>query len=57
MSWLADTGIASARVSQSANQQWIQFDGTIQELENLLHTEYHVYEHKRTGLQDVACEK
>jgi tripeptidyl-peptidase I len=55
--WLTNAGIASDRISQSANKQWIQFDGTIKELEGLLHTEYHVFEHERTGLQDVATEK
>jgi tripeptidyl-peptidase-1 len=56
-SWLTGAGIASDRISQSANKQWIQFNGTVQELGALLHTEYHVYEHEKTGLQDVACEQ
>lgn len=56
-SWLTNAGIAKDRISQSANKQWIQFDGNVKELEDLLHTEYHVFEHKRTGLQDIACEK
>jgi tripeptidyl-peptidase-1 len=55
--WLNKAGIADDRISRSANEQWIQFDSTISELEDLLHTEYHVFEHERTGLQDVACEK
>jgi tripeptidyl-peptidase I len=51
------SGIAKNRISQSANKQWIQFDGSIKELEDLLHTDYHVFEHEKTGLMDVACEK
>ena len=56
-SWLIDSGINTDRISQSTNKQWIQFDGSVQELENLLHTEYYVYEHEKSGLQDVATEK
>jgi tripeptidyl-peptidase-1 len=55
--WLSDAGISSDRISQSANKQWIQFDSTIPELEDILQTEYHVFEHEKSGLQDVACEK
>lgn len=56
-SWLNVAGISNDRISQSANKQWIRFDGTVKELEALFHTKYHVYEHKKTALQDVACEK
>ena len=56
-SWLTASGIAVDRISQSANKQWIQFDGNVKELEALLHTEYYVFEHERTGQQDVACDK
>lgn len=56
-SWLTASGIAVDRISQSANKQWIQFDGSVKELEALLHTEYYVFEHEMTGLQDVACDK
>jgi len=51
------SGIAKNRISHSANKQWLQFDSSIKEIEDLLHTDYHVFEHEKTGLMDVACEK
>ncbi|CAK7213069.1 hypothetical protein SBRCBS47491_001677 [Sporothrix bragantina] len=54
--WLTDAGIHIDRVSQSANRQWIQFDATVEEAEELLMTEYHIYEHIETGTSDVAAE-
>jgi tripeptidyl-peptidase-1 len=56
-SWLLSAGIAEDRISQSANKQWMQFDGKIHELEGLLYTDYHVFENKKTNLESVACEK
>jgi tripeptidyl-peptidase-1 len=35
----------------------MQFDGKINELEDLLRTDYHIFTHKETNLKDVACEK
>lgn len=34
--WLERSGIASDRISQSFNKQWIQFDAAISELEDLI---------------------
>ncbi|CAK7204234.1 hypothetical protein SEUCBS139899_006989 [Sporothrix eucalyptigena] len=56
VSWLTSAGIHIDRVTQSANRQWIQFDATVAEAEELLMTEYHVYEHIETGTSDVAAE-
>jgi len=35
--------------------QWIQFDATVEEVENLLYAEFHVYEHA-DGSKDVSTE-
>ncbi|KAJ6014201.1 hypothetical protein N7540_008792 [Penicillium herquei] len=56
-SWLESSGIASHRISQSTNKQWIQFDADADELERLLHTEYYIYSHANTGRSHVACRK
>ena len=47
--WLESSGIAPHRISQSVNKQWIQFDAKAREVERLLKTEYHSWEHKSTG--------
>ncbi|KAL1837990.1 hypothetical protein VTJ49DRAFT_3158 [Mycothermus thermophilus] len=53
--WLVEAGVDERRLSQSPNKQWIQFDAPVHEVEDLLLTEYHVYENADTGLQSIAC--
>lgn len=36
-------------------EQWIQFDAPVKEVEALLLTRYHIFEHLETGIQNVAC--
>jgi tripeptidyl-peptidase-1 len=55
--WLESSGISRDRVSQSVNKQWLQFDGSTAELEALLHTEYHHYEHEDYGYSKVGCDE
>ena len=54
--WLETSGIESDRISQSANRQWMQFDATVEEAENLLRTKYYIYEHGQTGRTHIACD-
>lgn len=54
--WLEAAGITAHRISQSANQQWMQFDASTAEAESLLKTEYHVYENAG-GRTTVACDE
>lgn len=53
--WLVESGIDKARISQSQGRNWLKFDATIAEAEELLHTDYHVYEHD-SGATHIACE-
>lgn len=55
--WLHEAGIEPERISQSANQQWLQFDASVEEVENLLQTKYHFYQHSVTGRLNVACDE
>ncbi|EED12678.1 alkaline serine protease AorO, putative [Talaromyces stipitatus ATCC 10500] len=55
--WLEGAGIASDRVSQSTNKQWLQFDGDAEELERLLGTEYYIYTHASSGRTHLGCEE
>ncbi|KAI0884159.1 Pro-kumamolisin, activation domain-containing protein [Annulohypoxylon maeteangense] len=55
--WLEDAGISRERVSQSANKGWLQFDASTEEAEGLLRTQYHVYQHRDTGSQKIACDE
>ena len=55
--WLKSAGFSADRISQSANKQWMQFDATVAEAEDLLFTEFYVYEHRHTGTQNIACDE
>jgi len=54
---LVSAGIAAESISQSVNKQWMQFDASAFDLESLLNTEYHMYEHAETGKPTVACDE
>ena len=54
--WLEAEGIESERISQSTNRQWIQFDAPAAEVERLLKTEYHHYEHFASGKTNIGCD-
>ncbi|KAF2717180.1 subtilisin-like protein [Polychaeton citri CBS 116435] len=56
-SWLEDAGIAVDRITQSVNKQWLQFDAKTSEVEELLKTKYHFYEHSRSGSSSIACDE
>ncbi|KAJ8127015.1 hypothetical protein O1611_g6625 [Lasiodiplodia mahajangana] len=55
--WLVEAGVKAHTISQSANKQWVQFDAPVDQVEDLLMTDYHVWEHKMTGTKDIGCEE
>lgn len=54
---LSSAGIAAEKISQSTNKQWMQFDVSAFDLETLLNTKYHIYEHTETGKLAIACDE
>lgn len=55
--WLITSGIARERITHSDNKAWLAFDATRKEAEDLLHTEYHEYEHLSTGHVMPSCDE
>ena len=55
VAWVTGSGIEIDRVTLSANKQWIQFDASAAEAEQLLLTEFHEYEHAQHGTRDIAA--
>lgn len=54
---MEESGIASHRINQHVNKGWIEVsDATVAEIEDLLQTEYYVYDHKH-GSSHIACEE
>ena len=56
-SWLTSSGIHSTRIKQSQSLNWLEFEATVDEAEELFKTKYNVYEHGETGQPHVACEE
>ncbi|KAK1968696.1 Pro-kumamolisin [Colletotrichum sublineola] len=54
--WLESEGIQRSRIKLSKARNWVQFNGTVGELERLLKTEYHAYKHEQ-GHMHVACDR
>jgi tripeptidyl-peptidase-1 len=54
--WLVESGIPKERFSQSTNKAWLQFDASIEEMELLLDTKYHYYEHAAGGRPHIGCD-
>ena len=53
--WLVTSGIDSARLAITHSRGSIQFKANISELEGLLSTDYHTYEHVNTGSTSLSC--
>lgn len=54
--WLTASGIESSRISLSRGRNWLNVNASIAEVEDLLKTEYKVYEHT-TGQKHIACDE
>lgn len=55
-SWLIEDGwIHPGRIALSKSGGWLSVNVTVQEAEQLLGTEYHVYQHGDDGREHVAC--
>lgn len=55
--WLEGAGIASDRIGHSVNKQWIMFDATAAEAEDLFKTKYYEYEHSGSGRTNIGCDE
>ncbi|KAJ8581127.1 subtilisin-like protein [Rhizopogon salebrosus TDB-379] len=53
--WLVDSGVEPHRVKLSPSKGWLEVTSTVEEAENLLNADYHVYDHE-TGTKHVACD-
>jgi tripeptidyl-peptidase-1 len=56
LAWLIESGIQEERISHSVNRAWLQFDASVNEMERLLQTKYHFYEHIDGGRKYIGCE-
>jgi hypothetical protein len=55
-SWLVHSGIREERISQSPNKAWLQFDTSVDKMEQLLQVKYYNYEHINSGRKYTGCE-
>ncbi|KAH8811080.1 putative protease S8 tripeptidyl peptidase I [Xylogone sp. PMI_703] len=53
--WLHDSGIDTKRHKVSTGRGWLKFDASVEELESLLATEYHIFRHSHTEEDHIGC--
>lgn len=53
--WLKEAGIDEARISTSQGRNWLKFEASVAEVEELLRTKYSVYEHE-SGAKHIGCD-
>ena len=53
--WLQGSGIDSKRYKISPGRGWLKFEASINELESLLATEYHIFQHITTQEYHIGC--
>ncbi|KAK4231917.1 putative protease [Podospora fimiseda] len=53
--WLVGAGVEEGRIGRSGNKQWLQFDAPVREVEELLFTRFHEFEHPESGVVNIAC--
>ncbi|PSK33926.1 Protease KEX1 [Elsinoe australis] len=56
LQWLEESGVDRARVALSTGHNWVRFNGTIKEAEDLFATEYWHYRHQFSGRIRLACD-
>ncbi|KAJ4482472.1 peptidase S8/S53 domain-containing protein [Lentinula aciculospora] len=54
--WLIDNGISKERMRVSPSKGWIEVDTTVEEADQLILADYHVYTHE-SGQEHIACEE
>ena len=55
--WLMGSGISENRIIHSMGYEWIHFNATVQEAEELFQTEYHLFEHGLELRSTVGCDE
>ena len=51
--WLLGNGISSDGIHLTPSKGWLEIEATVEEAENLMNTEYNVYEHE-TGVEHIG---
>jgi len=54
--WLTEAGITEHRLRLSPGRNWIKFDATVEQAEDLLRTEYYLFQHASEDKVTVACD-
>lgn len=55
--WLTGSGISEDRIVHSLGYEWIHFNATVQEAEELFQTEYHAYQFGLETRSTVGCDE
>src|ERR1700712_372733 len=54
--WIAEAaGVATHRITHTDNKAWLAFDAKVEELEALVHAEYHEHHDESSGRAIISC--
>lgn len=56
MSWVGGSGIDLDRIRLTPSENWVEVNATVSEAEQLLQTEYYIYDHSY-GASHIACQE
>ncbi|RFU80370.1 subtilisin [Trichoderma arundinaceum] len=55
--WLVESGISADRIGHSLGYEWIHFNATVQEAEELFQTKYHLFQHGLEPRNTIGCDE
>jgi tripeptidyl-peptidase I len=55
--WLSSADVGKHRLTITPSKQYVKFNASLDEVERLLQTKYHVYQDAETGSENFACEE
>lgn len=55
--WLVDSGIPASSILVPKSKGWISFESTASQLESVLKTKYHIYNHARSEGDHVGADE
>lgn len=55
--WLISSGIPERSITIPKSKGWITFDSTVTQMESILQTKYHIYDHLQSGQRHFGSDE
>jgi len=58
LEWISNAGgIAKHKITHTDNKAWLAFDASIEDMERLLHADFHEHHHESSGRAMISCDQ